>query len=90
MSNFEIEKGIPYKRSTRKRGAGRKRMYPFDQMEVGDSFFVPLAENKNIRNLQACLCVCSKKEQSRSGKDFKVSIYEDETKGLGVRVWRIK
>jgi hypothetical protein len=41
---FKIEKGIPLCRPSSK-----SNKYPFDQMEVGDSFFVPHAEAKSAR-----------------------------------------
>ena len=41
---YKIEKDIPLCRS-----AAMVSKYPFDEMEVGDSFFVPHAEAKNAR-----------------------------------------
>jgi len=43
---LETQKSIPIPKPTRK-GAGRRRKYPLDVMEVGEMFFVPgLTENK--------------------------------------------
>lgn len=42
---FEIEKGIPI--PAIKRGGGHiEAIYPFDTMEVGDSFFIPVSAEK--------------------------------------------
>lgn len=45
---FEIEKGVAMPTNTVRNGGGRESSYPFDQLEVGDSFHVPkTAENPN-------------------------------------------
>jgi hypothetical protein len=44
---FKIEKGIPLPESK----------YPFAEMEVGDSFFVP-CESKEARRVQAIIINC--------------------------------
>lgn len=67
---FEIEKGVAIPR-----GRG---MYPFRNMEVGDSFFVPGATAKN---LSTCACQFS----ARHGHGWKFSV---RTVDGGVRVWR--
>lgn len=36
---FEIEKGIEIPKIT---GTGRKAIYPFGEMEIGDSFYAPV------------------------------------------------
>jgi hypothetical protein len=41
---YEIEKDVPLCRHSSK-----SNKYPFDQMEVGDSFLVPYAEAKHAR-----------------------------------------
>ena len=43
---MKIEKGIPI---TPRKSAGRKSKYPWGEMEVGDSFFVPGAKTAPIR-----------------------------------------
>lgn len=40
--SFKIEKGIPVPKTTR--GSARTSAYPFDSMEVGDSFFIAASE----------------------------------------------
>lgn len=80
---IKIEKGIkqPYH--------GRdKYLHLFDQMEVGDSFLVPIMDHTytQIQNI----LVASARHFSRktnSGKKFRTKSMEDEG---GVRIWRIK
>lgn len=45
MSEFTIDKGIPVPKQV---GTGRKNKYPFDALEVGDSFFVKDAKVKTL------------------------------------------
>ena len=75
---FKIEKGIeiPEKKS------GRKRKYPFVEMQVGESFFVPIVEGKSLQELQAMVGACA---NAAIGKG-KVTVRID---GDGVRCWRI-
>lgn len=40
--SFEIEKGIPVPKTTR--GGARTSAYPFDALELNDSFFIPASE----------------------------------------------
>ena len=44
--SFEILDGIELPKLTRAGGATRQAMYPFDKLEVGQSFFVPATEKK--------------------------------------------
>lgn len=46
-SAFSIMKGVELPASRRGQGlrGGRTNKYPFDQMEIGDSFFVPVSED---------------------------------------------
>lgn len=70
-----VEKGHPIPRPT-------TRVYPFGDMEPGDSFFVPPGENaertkNNVR--------CAAKAFGRR-KGWKFTVRKD---GEGVRVWRL-
>ena len=42
---YRIQKNIPI---PAKMPQGRKQIYPFDRMEVGDSFAVPLSKRKSL------------------------------------------
>lgn len=73
MSEFKIEKGIPVPSH---RGAPSK--YPWEQMEVGDSFFVPAEDTtKNFGSLART-----------SGKRMGAKFTSRKLDG-GWRVWRI-
>ena len=73
---FEIDKGveIPAKRA-------RRRNYPFREMEVGDSFFVPTDKPANV---SASICGCVRSSRY-PGKRFTSRKVEG-----GVRCWRIE
>jgi hypothetical protein len=47
MSDIEIEKGVAIPPPAPKHN-GKKHRYPFAQMEVGDSFVVPLEKHQSI------------------------------------------
>lgn len=73
VNEFHIEKGIPVPKQV---GAGRKNKYPFDAMEVGDSFFVKDIKVKTISRT----CGHHGKRLSRR--------FASRTVDGGVRVWR--
>lgn len=73
MSKIQIEVGIPIPEIT---GAGRKSLYPIDQMKPGDSFFSP---NKSV---QRAVTLFKKKNPDTDFTTRKVD--------GGWRVWRIK
>ena len=68
-----IEKGVPVPASS----AGRPNTYPFKEMEVGDSFFVP---NPKYAGVYSSAKLAGVKVTSRR-------VNENGTDGL--RVWRI-
>ncbi len=69
---FEIEKNVPPPRNT----AGVPAKYPWREMEIGDSFFVP--ENKAPKKMQTY----------RMGKELGRKFSYASVEG-GIRVWRI-
>jgi len=71
---YIIEKKIPMPKSDR----GRPYKYPFEQMEVGDSFFVPKDEAEKARN-------SALQYARREGKIFHTRKEND-----GARIWRTK
>ena len=75
--SYEIEKNVPIE--------GKKRLskYPFDKMEVGDSFLVPKEDYNNIHSMRAALFYTIKKVDP----NMKISTRTVEG---GIRVWRIK
>jgi len=73
MSEFTIDKGIPVPKLV---GTGRRNKYPFDAMEVGDSFLVTGLKGKTISRI----CCYHGKRLSRK--------FASRTVDGGVRVWR--
>jgi hypothetical protein len=74
-ATFKIEKGIPIPPDPRGRTEGSK--YPFLQMEVGDSVYLP--GKKSVGSILKY--ARSKKPELR---------FTTRTDGQGIRVWRIK
>lgn len=74
---FQIEKDVPIPETANKRL--RTTKYPFRQLEVGDSFFVPLTNGQSATKLQRSLASCAARQK------VKVQTRCVEN---GVRVWR--
>lgn len=70
---FEIEKGVPI--PERKTPPGRGQMYPFSELQPGDSFFVPGDKKMNSTISSA---------QKRTGHRYRY-LRTDE----GTRIWRV-
>ncbi len=76
---FAIEKGIPLAGGG---GGGRNSVYPFAEMEPGDSFFVPHRTAKSLGSVVTARNRRGKKDGS--GKRFSARTVDG-----GVRVWRV-
>lgn len=74
---FKVEKNIPIK--ARKHGA---KKYPFSEMAIGDSFFVPLSEYTNTGSARSSLYTAARREG--------VKITVRNTYCGNLRVWRIE
>jgi hypothetical protein len=84
----EIEKNIPMPVLNKGRMRGSYK-YPFEKMEIGDSFHVAKSEErpKPARTLASTVSTASKKY----GKVFRVrSVGEEDPKGPGARVFRVE
>lgn len=78
MSEIKIDKGVPLPEPKR----GRKGTYPWDELQVGDSFFVP---GKTCNTFGGFLTRLKK----AGGIECVIrSVTENDIKG--VRIWRIK
>ena len=73
MSDFVIEKGVPAPE------ARYRNKYPFGEMEVGDSFFVPGGEAGKLSNSASVYA-------RYHGRKLKFSARKVEG---GARVWRV-
>jgi hypothetical protein len=80
---FKIAKSKPI--PTRPSKTGRPAKYPFEKMEVGNSFFIP--DLKKRHTIYSCL----KTYNINHNKRIQILTRQVEEKNvLGVRVWRIK
>ena len=73
---YEIEKGIPL--PPKKKSPGRPRIYPFADMEVGDSVYIDGDIQKIERARIAAHCT-----GSRNCMSFMIENERD-----GIRIWR--
>ncbi len=74
---FNIEKGVPLPLPHR---PVKPRKYPFAEMEVGDSVFIPTAYSQLVGNAARGPCYAPMKFTVRT-------VTENNVKG--VRVWRV-
>lgn len=85
MSEFKIEKNVPVPVSYTKNNL----KYPFDQMEVGDSFFIPFKEGQSneekrkITNAVSSSCFTYKRAKKLNDITFATRMTKE-----GVRCWR--
>jgi hypothetical protein len=84
---IEIESGIPIPVRGTFRGnsnSGRKAMYPFGDMAVGDSFFVPVKNGRTPAQTRNSITgAISYHTKAHPGRRFVSRIVEG-----GVRFWR--
>jgi hypothetical protein len=89
---IKIETGIPY--APGKRGRASNGL-PFDQLEPGQSFFVP----RSFKSYGAVEIATHRANQSAAGKKFKSSTIrpsritvdgQEQPVVFGTRVWRIE
>lgn len=77
---YEVESGIEIPASI----AGRPRKYPFGDLEVNQSFFVPF-DGKVERAVMNCLYTSASTYGRRNKKKFHIRRFP-----TGARCWRIK
>ena len=89
---YKIEKDVPLCRTSSK-----SNKYPFDHMEVGDSFLVPYAEAKSARMAALSRNAGQYKKFPRYvvGEDLKKHVtvqrhFVTRTVDGGMRIWRTK
>jgi hypothetical protein len=71
---FKVEKNAPM--------AGPRRKYPFPDLKVGESFFVPSSEARSMISIRA--------QASATGVRLGFKFSCRKTADGGLRVWRIK
>ena len=77
---YKIEKGIPI--THKPNVGGGKKKYPFEDMEIGDSFLVPCKKEK-AQSVSSTLMGATKREHPK-----KFTTHYNLEEG-GVRIWRI-
>ena len=82
MNTITIEKNVPRPSVYRMRTI----KYPFAQMEVGDSFVVPVPKNNDAVTFAANVRTSSHQWGSPNGVKFSVLLVDGKT---SVRVWRV-
>lgn len=82
MSQFKVEKGISLPMAHSK---GAIWDYPFDSMEVGDSFFVPCEREDRNRKCTRVRSHAKNFMLAHRDVDFQYHLTKD-----GVRCWRVK
>ncbi len=70
---YSIEKDIPIPEKS-----GRKIKYPLDDMEIGDSFFIPGVDHQDISPV-----IAARKRARKWQREFTTRREDD-----GIRVWR--
>ncbi len=74
--SYAIEKDVPLPA----RKIARRSPYPFQEMEIGDSFLVPLEKDKSPSAIYASI--------SNAKKRFNINLTSARTEA-GIRIWRI-
>lgn len=84
---FEVESNIPIPAKLKQK---RKPRYPFDEMDVNDSFHVAVSEKKPnpAKSLASTVSAANRRNEDKTFKVFPVD--ESDPKGPGARVFRIK
>lgn len=84
-TDFKVDHNIPL--PSVNRGAPPTPIrYPWDNMGIGDSFFVPILD-KTIMSIRGFINSDLKKYQHQFGKKYKITTRAIDD---GIRVWRIK
>lgn len=86
MEKLQIEKGIPF--ANRISEAAHYK-YPFEDMEIGDSFLIPLEDNKrSTRQNARTLCRVTFERWAVKWSRDEYQIRTAQVEG-GIRVWRV-
>ncbi len=78
-----IDKNIPIPEDKR----SRFEEFPYNQMEVGDSFRIEAKDGQTIVSLQSGLSQNAKHWAKKTNSSF---LFRTAMEGEGVRIWRIR
>lgn len=81
MDKYKISKNVPMPKPSQ-----LSAMFPWDAMEVGDSFFVPVDDVPSNNSIRQTVYASNRR---RKPKFFRV-VLEDEGIEVGYRVFRVK
>jgi len=82
MEDIKIESGVAmpkFRHST-------ARKYPFKDMNVGDSFFIPADNKKDMLRMSGSVSACWAAFKKNHKKDW---VFRTNKVDGGIRVWRI-
>lgn len=83
---FEVEKGVAPPTDGR---TGSAKKYPWHDMEIGDSFFVPFPAG-TVQKLSAAAHGAIHTQPKLYGRRYRTATIKDEHGNkTGVRVWRV-
>jgi hypothetical protein len=83
-----IEKDIPVPVGSDRRSVEKK--YPLKEMKVGDSFFLPLEQDDDLKRMANRISQARQGYQKRNeGVRFTQRLWEKEGT-VGIRVWRVE
>ena len=85
---IEIEDDIPVPPRSDRRAVERK--YPLSDLEVGQSFFLPLEEGDDLKRMANRLSQARQSYQKRNeGVRFTQRMWEKDDV-VGIRIWRVE
>jgi len=97
MSEFEIEEGVPL--PSRKTGITAATPWPWPEMEVNQSVFIPAKKGETASNIRSRVTPhhygrkndkTFKTRWMKRGDFSEMGLPAEEKRKLGVRVWRTK
>lgn len=85
---FKIQIGIKMPRGGQ---GGHNRVYPWDELRPGESFFVPGREGEALSVARSRLSASAAAAGARRGRVYRARVRRAEKHGEhGIRVWRVK
>jgi hypothetical protein len=79
---IKVDKNVPIPNNA---GGGRRKKYPWNEMEVGDSFEIEAGKEKAVRSAASYF---ASRFHDRTGKQIKFAVCRDDNGTF--RCWRIE
>lgn len=80
-ADYPIDRGVPTPRTNHE----VKKRYPWDEMRVGDSFFVPVADGEDYAAVHRRVSASASTRRHRHGGRYTIRRVEG-----GLRCWRLE